>query len=119
VETAADRRRQRHERRQKDAMKNGVVVGESSTAQEADQEAYEVTQDQIVVPQKESPVLTNRPIPVESLMLNKQTAVELERSISGKSSQIILLPYCIVSIVSRLCETSFLHFIFIFYFFKN
>ena len=91
VETAADRRRQRHERRQMDAamMKNGiVVVGESSTAQEADQteEAYEVTQeDQIVaVAGKDSPVLTNRLIPLESLELNKQSAVELERSISGK-----------------------------------
>ena len=90
VETAADRRRQRHERRQMDAamMKNGiVVVGESSTAQEADQtEAYEVTQeDQIVaVAGKDSPVMTNRLIPLESLELNKQSAVELERSISGR-----------------------------------
>jgi hypothetical protein len=86
VETAADRRRQRHLRRQKDAARSNRITGESSTAQEADlEEAYEVTQDQVVLTQNESSGLLNRLIPVESLELNKQTAVELERSISGKS----------------------------------
>jgi hypothetical protein len=84
-ETPADRRRDRAKRRQVDASKSAAAgAGESSTTQEA----YEVTPEQVVLVQKDkddksSPVPSkNRPLPVEQLELNKQTAVELERCIS-------------------------------------
>jgi len=77
VETAADRRRQRHKRRQ---LKSGAG-GEDTNPQEA----YEVTPDQVMMMQKEqkSPsMVVPRPIPLKSLELNSHQAVELERCIS-------------------------------------
>jgi len=84
VETAADRRRQRHKRRQlgasKTTYKNGVGAEDISP-----QEAYEVTPDQVMLMKKEhinhSP-MTQRALPLKSLELNCQKAVELERCIS-------------------------------------
>jgi hypothetical protein len=89
VETPADRRRNRHRKRQMKATNSvhfadGVASppGDSSPAQEA----YEVTPEQVVLVQKDSSHMTaepnNRSLPVESLELNKQSAVELERCIS-------------------------------------
>eukprot|EP00539_Tryblionella_compressa_P000940 CAMPEP_0178738578 /NCGR_PEP_ID=MMETSP0744-20121128/3591_1 /TAXON_ID=913974 /ORGANISM="Nitzschia punctata, Strain CCMP561" /LENGTH=628 /DNA_ID=CAMNT_0020391213 /DNA_START=40 /DNA_END=1926 /DNA_ORIENTATION=- len=82
TETPADRRRERHKRRQRASVKHGNDGSDSCTGQEA----YEVTPDQVVLVQKEQTLssvqLRNRPLPVESLELNKQTAVELERCIS-------------------------------------
>jgi len=84
VETAADRRRQRHKRRQQEKPKatwKSRVCGEDASLQEA----YEVTRDQVMVVQKEhknSSQLTQRPVPLKSLELNCQKAVELERCIS-------------------------------------
>ena len=84
VETAADRRRQRHKRRQlgnpKTNSKNRAGGEDASP-----QEAYEVTPDQVMVVQKEqknSSKVTQRSLPVKSLELNCQKAVELERCIS-------------------------------------
>mmetsp|Transcript_34567 Transcript_34567/g.81494 ORF Transcript_34567/g.81494 Transcript_34567/m.81494 type:complete len:629 (+) Transcript_34567:74-1960(+) len=77
VETAADRRRQRHKRRQ---LKS-CTGGEDSSPQEA----YEVTPDQVMIMQKEQKnpsMVVPRPLPLKSLELNSQQAVELERCIS-------------------------------------
>jgi hypothetical protein len=89
VETPADRRRNRHRKRQMEAS-NSVNVADGVAGPPRDssttQEAYEVTPEQVVLVQKDSNHMTvesnNRPLPVESLELNKQTAVELERCIS-------------------------------------
>jgi hypothetical protein len=89
VETPADRRRSRYRKRQMEASTSvnaagggAAPAGDSSTAQEA----YEVTPDQVLLVRKDlnsnSAENSNRPLPVESLELNKQTAVELERCIS-------------------------------------
>ncbi|KAG7341514.1 hypothetical protein IV203_023466 [Nitzschia inconspicua] len=88
-ETPADRRRSRHRKRQEEAI-NSVnadedgarAAGDSSTTQEA----YEVTPEQVVLVQKDlsskSIEVNHRSLPVESLELNNETAVELERCIS-------------------------------------
>lgn len=89
METPADRRRNRHRKRQIEGSTSVNVAdggasppGDSSTTQEA----YEVTPEQVVLVRKDPNGGTaepkNRPLPVESLELNKQTAVELERCIS-------------------------------------
>jgi hypothetical protein len=84
VETAADRRRQRYKRRQLGnprATSNSRAGGEDASPQEA----YEVTPDQVMVVQKEhtnSSQVTQRSLPLKSLELNCQKAVELERCIS-------------------------------------
>jgi hypothetical protein len=89
VETPADRRRSRHRKRQMKAS-NSVNVADNVACPTGDsrttQEAYEVTPEQVVLIRKDSNHMTaeanNRLLPVESLELNKQTAVELERCIS-------------------------------------
>jgi len=84
VETAADRRRQRHKRRQlwsPEATSKSRAGGENASPQEA----YEVTPDQVMAVQKEhknSSQVTQRTLPLRSLELNSQKAVELERCIS-------------------------------------
>lgn len=81
VETAADRRRQRHRRRQLGKNTKSRAGGEDASPQEA----YEVTPDQVMVVKKEhknSPQLIQRSLPVKSLELNCHQAVELERCIS-------------------------------------
>lgn len=100
TETAADRRRQRHARRQQNAQSGAAAAEESSSGQEA----YEVTNGKnvLAVVRTESKVnqdalkntsnvtveLTNPleisppRLPMDQLELNKQKAVELERSIS-------------------------------------
>jgi len=84
VETAADRRRQRHKRRQlgtpKTALNTCGGIGDDSPG-----EAYEVTPEQVLVVQnenKKSTQVTQRPLPLKSLELNCQKTVELERCIS-------------------------------------
>ncbi|KAL3916048.1 MAG: hypothetical protein SGILL_005356 [Bacillariaceae sp.] len=85
-ETPAERRRSRARRRGTDVSKSksGGPANDTSTTQEA----YEVTPEQVVLVRKDekdpkSPVSSkNRPLPVEQLELNSQTAVELERCIS-------------------------------------
>jgi len=84
VETAADRRRQRHQRRQ---LGTPRITCKSRTGGEdaSPQEAYEVTPDQVLLVQKghkSSLQVTQRPLPLKSLELNCQKAVELERCIS-------------------------------------
>jgi len=84
VETAADRRRQRHKRRQLGSPK---ANGKNDAAEESfsAQEAYEVTPTQVMLVQKEhknSSIITQRPLPLKSLELNSEKAVELERCIS-------------------------------------
>ncbi|VEU39097.1 unnamed protein product [Pseudo-nitzschia multistriata] len=77
VETAADRRRQRHKRRQ---LKSGAGGDDTSP-----QEAYEVTPDQVMMMRKEQKkpsMILPRPLPLKSLELNSNQAVELERCIS-------------------------------------
>jgi len=81
VETAADRRRQRHKRRQNGNPGKNRVGSEDASPQEA----YEVTPDQVVAVQKghkNSSQVTQRSLPVKSLELNCEQAVELERCIS-------------------------------------
>lgn len=78
VETAADRRRQRHKRRQNgNPDKNRAGVEDGSP-----QEAYEVTPNQVVAVQKGHKTSQGRSLPVKSLELNCEQAVELERCIS-------------------------------------
>ena len=84
VETAADRRRQRHKLRQ---IGTPRLTGKSRSCGEdaSPQEAYEVTPDQVLLVQKDpknSSIVTQRPLPLKSLELNCQQAVELERCIS-------------------------------------
>jgi len=84
VETAADRRRQRHKRRQLGTPK-ATCKSRAGGEDGSPQEAYEVTPDQVMLVQKEdknSSQLTQRPLPLKSLELNCQKAVELERCIS-------------------------------------
>jgi hypothetical protein len=69
TETPADRRRQRHERRQQQR---------STAPSPQENEAYEVTESKILEPHAH----TVEKVPLESLTLDKETAVELERSIS-------------------------------------
>mmetsp|Transcript_5047 Transcript_5047/g.12045 ORF Transcript_5047/g.12045 Transcript_5047/m.12045 type:complete len:629 (+) Transcript_5047:191-2077(+) len=81
VETAADRRRQRHKRRQNGNPGKNRTGGEDASPQEA----YEVTPDQVMAVQKghkNSSQVTQRSLPVKSLELNCEQAVELERCIS-------------------------------------
>ena len=84
VETAADRRRQRHKRRQLGSPKVNGTNGAAEDSLSA-QEAYEVTPNQVMLVRKEhktSSTLTQRPHPLKSLELNPEKAVELERCIS-------------------------------------
>jgi hypothetical protein len=101
TETAADRRRQRHARRQLNAQCGAATADDSSSAQEA----YEITNGKKVMavwnePKVNHDALNNANkvtvpvawtnllessalrLPMDQLELNKQKAVELERSIS-------------------------------------
>lgn len=84
VETAADRRRQRHKRRQQGNPR--FTSGSPSGGDDGSpHEAYEVTPDQVLLVRKDKKKtshVTQRPIPLKSLELNCQKAVELERCIS-------------------------------------
>ena len=87
IETAADRRRQRHKRRQLGTPKSNGDSNGNGVIDEDEEEAfaYEVTPDQVMLVRKElknSSTLVQRPIPLKSLELNSQKAVELERCIS-------------------------------------
>mmetsp|Transcript_34474 Transcript_34474/g.83164 ORF Transcript_34474/g.83164 Transcript_34474/m.83164 type:complete len:729 (+) Transcript_34474:664-2850(+) len=101
IGSAMDRRKERHKRRQeRNAKAAGALVGKSCDDFSAPQEAYEVTPDQIMVVQTEPPKKRKgggnnkvngaintlasfaKPLPMESLTLNTQKVVELERTIS-------------------------------------
>jgi len=80
VETAADRRRQRHKRRQ---LGNPFKSRKGEDA--SPKEAHEVAPDQVAAGgkgNKKSSQLKQRSCPVKSLELNCEQAVELERCIS-------------------------------------
>jgi len=83
VETAADRRRQRHKRRQLGTPR--LTSRSRSSGEDASpHEAYEVTPDQVMLVQRDrkNSSLIQRPLPLKSLELNCNKAVELERCIS-------------------------------------
>lgn len=95
TETPADRRRNRYRKRQMEATTNSLNAAEGGISPpggggdtSTTQEAYEVTPDEVLLVQKDpncsrsAAATNNLPMPVESLELNKETAVELERCIS-------------------------------------